>query len=347
MEAGSPAATAASLKAGQWIDSINGRVMKDMDPRVILGDIIAKAEATDGVVKLVVRDDEKGPARAVDIRIPVYAEHLQNTMYNNVWGGKGIGAYPYMAGGHMNAAGVHCLTFLLLAKECGVDVDEHTLQGSLRHFYRFAGHGNVSYGDGLPERSFVDNWYATDFDAAAAGWQKGHAPFGQNNGELTPLKENCTDPQCGCSIPPKTLWEKEVLMMRQTFNLPDLKEGHRYRLVLGGASHAFSGEGYSIYVNGNQFAQADGGFFKRGGLRGEILCSDWLSAFEKGKVSIWKSPGATTKSWCRYRNWTSGALSCSRAVTGKRKNKRESKNEHMHEKNFGMAGRGDCWSISG
>jgi hypothetical protein len=36
-------------------------------------------------------------------------------------------------------------------------VDELTLQESLKQFYRFAGRGNVAYGDQLPEMSFVDN----------------------------------------------------------------------------------------------------------------------------------------------------------------------------------------------
>ena len=39
------------------------------------------------------------------------------------------------------------VTTLLLAKQCGVQVDEKTLLGSLKHFYRFAGHGGVPYGD--------------------------------------------------------------------------------------------------------------------------------------------------------------------------------------------------------
>jgi hypothetical protein len=132
----------------------------------------------------------------------------------------------------------------------------------------------------------MENWFAEDFDPAAAGWKKGHAPFGQNNGKLAPLKANCTHPQCRCGVPPKTLWEKEVLLMRQTFELPELKEGRRYRLVLGGATHAFTGEGYALYVNGKLFSQAKSGFFKRGGSRGQILWSDRLPEFEKGKVTI-------------------------------------------------------------
>jgi C-terminal processing protease CtpA/Prc len=45
VEEGSPAAATGKLKKGQLIDSINGRILEDVDPRRILGDIIAKAEA--------------------------------------------------------------------------------------------------------------------------------------------------------------------------------------------------------------------------------------------------------------------------------------------------------------
>ena len=85
------------------------------------------------------------------------ADSLSRTIYNGSWMGRGSASYSYMGGGHLNAAGLHAVTFLLLAKECGVDVDEHTLQSSLFHIYRFAGHGNVSYGDHMPERGFTGN----------------------------------------------------------------------------------------------------------------------------------------------------------------------------------------------
>jgi hypothetical protein len=259
VEEGSPAAETGKLKKGQLIDSINGRVMENMDPRQILGDIIAKAEASGGLVKFMIRADKDAKPAEVVVTIPVlgaysktwplnckksdrivremaeylkksgangmgmgtlfllstgdesdltfvrsrmqamatenedktelgghtwnigysapafceyylrtgdtsvlhtirlYADGLKRTIYNNAWGGRGIGSYNYMAGGHMNAAGVHAVTFLQLAKACGVDVDETTLQRSLKHFYRYAGHGAVAYGDGLPEATYTDN----------------------------------------------------------------------------------------------------------------------------------------------------------------------------------------------
>ncbi len=85
------------------------------------------------------------------------ADSLSRTIYNGSWMGRGAANYGYMAGGHLNAAGLHAVTFLVMAKECGVDVDEHTLQTSLLHVYRFAGHGNVPYGDHLPEGGFAAN----------------------------------------------------------------------------------------------------------------------------------------------------------------------------------------------
>lgn len=98
--------------------------------------------------------------------IKLVADHAAWDMYNNGWahgtyqGRRGRDAhmaFPYMGGGHINACGVHVVTFLLLAKECGVEIDEPTLQASFKHFMRFACRGNVPYGDGIPEQSFVDN----------------------------------------------------------------------------------------------------------------------------------------------------------------------------------------------
>ena len=260
IEEGSPAAATGQLKKGQIIESINGTILRDRDPRVILGNIITDAEANGGKLKMMVKNDPKAPAKQVIVKIPALgsysktwplncqkserivrnfakfldedatwlddprdvnwgaalfmlstgdpkdlevvkgwfhnkiakdrkgypwdigysglaiceyylktgdksvlpgiksmADELKRTIYNGGWAGRGGAPYRYMAGGHLNAAGVHCVTFLMLAKECGVEVDKHTFDTALKHFYRFAGHGNVAYGDGLPEGGFVDN----------------------------------------------------------------------------------------------------------------------------------------------------------------------------------------------
>ncbi len=66
----------------------------------------------------------------------------------NHWGGAGPG---YVQGGLMNPAGVQVLTTLILARECGVEVNQDTYDKALAYFYRFAGHGGVAYGDQMPE----------------------------------------------------------------------------------------------------------------------------------------------------------------------------------------------------
>lgn len=254
VEEGSPAASTGRLKPGQIIESINGQVLKDIDPRVQIGNLITEIEATDGVVKLMIKDKPKAKASPVEFKIPVMgsysetwpvncaksdrivremaehvrslekwgwgaalfllstgeeedleevrkrfsgklrsegpvgntwsigytgiavceyylrtgdksvlpnikarADYLRDTMYNGSWMGRGGANFKYMAGGHLNAAGVHAVSFLLMAKECGVDVDERTLNEGMTHIYRFAGRGNVAYGDQQPEGGMVDN----------------------------------------------------------------------------------------------------------------------------------------------------------------------------------------------
>lgn len=263
IEEGSPAAATGKFKQGQIIESINGRKLKDIDPRIQLGRIITQAEASDGRIVFRVRDKDDAPVQEVTVQIPVlgvysdtwplncpksarivrnfadylaeqgwgdghcglngpallfllstgedkdlatarrwirktidfyaknpapfknwrigyggvplaeyylrtgdrsilpviqkYADLARDHHYLGGWAHGGTGLFPYMNGGHMNAAGSHVLAFLLLAKECGVEVDEQTLQSSLRQFYRFAGRGLNPYGDQRPEAGFVDN----------------------------------------------------------------------------------------------------------------------------------------------------------------------------------------------
>jgi hypothetical protein len=73
----------------------------------------------------------------------------------------------YVAGGLLNAAGTQLLTTLLLAKQCGAEVDEQTLLNSLRFFYRFVGHGSNPYGDHRPEDGFGSNNGKTEMIALA------------------------------------------------------------------------------------------------------------------------------------------------------------------------------------
>jgi alpha-galactosidase len=134
----------------------------------------------------------------------------------------------------------------------------------------------------------MENWFAADFDAAKAGWKKGLPPFGQLDGKLDPLGECERTGGCGCGEKPNTLWDKEVLMLRGTFDIPPLEDGHRYRLVVGGSNHVMSGEGYAIYANGKLLAESKDGVPNRAGgqPRGGHVYADLRGEFKGGKVAL-------------------------------------------------------------
>ena len=150
----------------------------------------------------------------------------------------------------------------------------------------------VTYPEGM------ENWFAPDFNAKKAGWKSRLPPFGQLDGKLAPLSGSCNTPFCGCGETPKTLWEKEVLLVRGAFEIPPLKEGHRYRLVVGGSAHVNAGEGYAIYVNGKLLAQSSSGVGRRQGgqPRGGHIYNDFRDEFQDGKVTI------AATSFLRYNN---------------------------------------------
>lgn len=79
IEDGSPAAATEELKPGQFILSINGSPLKEIDPRIQLGNIITQAEATDGKVTLMVADKPDGEPRKVVVQIPVLGA------YSDTW----------------------------------------------------------------------------------------------------------------------------------------------------------------------------------------------------------------------------------------------------------------------
>ena len=132
----------------------------------------------------------------------------------------------------------------------------------------------------------MENWFAPDFDAKKAGWKSGEAPFGVE-------KDTVKYPEWyGPSkrTSPKTVCEKDVLLLRQSFDLPPLKEGYRYRIIVGGSVHANSGEGYAIYVNGKPLAESKAGVVawrREGGKpRGGHVWPGFRDEFKGGKVTI-------------------------------------------------------------
>ena len=241
VEKDSPADKTGKIHKDQIIESINGIVMKDTDPRIILGNIITQAEATDGIIDLKIKEvgnvrvqipvmgaysptwpvncpksdkivrnladliaKETAPSwgsvlfmlstgenkdlevvknwmrgietigdmnwekgykgiglceyylrtgdQAVLPVIKKMSEELKENMYLGGWSGRDKPAqFTYSTGsGQVHASGMHCMTFLLLAQLCGVDVDEYMFNESLKQFYRFGGRGNVAYGNGYP-----------------------------------------------------------------------------------------------------------------------------------------------------------------------------------------------------
>ncbi|MDT8389112.1 MAG: DUF6288 domain-containing protein [Lentisphaeria bacterium] len=133
IEDGSPAAKTGKLKKGQIIESVNGQGYKGP-----------------GLCEYYLRTGDK----SVLPLIKQMTDEIREYMFNGGWSGRGKAGFSY---GQLNAAGVHCVTFLLMAKYCGVDVDDYMLQTSLRQFFRFSGRGTVPYGDSFPENGYRDN----------------------------------------------------------------------------------------------------------------------------------------------------------------------------------------------
>jgi len=139
----------------------------------------------------------------------------------------------------------------------------------------------------------MENWFAADFDPKAAGWKTGHAPFGSTGGKLE-FAGRCDADYCDCSSPLKTLWEKEVLMMRAGIELPPLKDGHAYRILVGGRSHVNAGDGSDLWIDGKRMeARRKGdpslsGVGKRQGGKpwGIIIDDSFRSDFEDGEIIL-------------------------------------------------------------
>jgi hypothetical protein len=139
---------------------------------------------------------------------------------------------------------------------------------------------------GLPFPIGMENWFAPDFDAKKAGWRSGAAPFGLAKDPVSyptwygPSKH----------VAARTIIDQDVLLLRQTFELPPLKDGYRYRIRVGGSAHANSGEGYAIYVNGKLLAESKGGITawrREGGKpRGGHVWADFRQEFKDTKVLI-------------------------------------------------------------
>jgi len=134
----------------------------------------------------------------------------------------------------------------------------------------------------------LDDWFKPSFDPVKAGWKSGLQPFGAFNGKPETKPGGCPLDFCRHGEPVKTFWEKEVLMLRGTFEFPKFKEGQRYELRLGGMSHVGAGEGGRIYVNGKLFLENKTKVDKRAGAKpfGGHIDRNWWPDFQNGKTEI-------------------------------------------------------------
>jgi len=132
----------------------------------------------------------------------------------------------------------------------------------------------------------IENWFTPGFDPAKAGWRKGQVPFGQYQGKV--VTDAKPRGRFSCPDPMRTLWDKEVLLVRGTFRLPPFKPGHLYRIVIGTGSYVGAGDGYRLYLNGKQLVEVKEGIGRNmgGTLRGAFITKEFLDEFGNGPVTL-------------------------------------------------------------
>ncbi|MDB4756323.1 DUF6288 domain-containing protein [Mariniblastus sp.] len=139
----------------------------------------------------------------------------------------------------------------------------------------------------------MEQWHASAFNPARAGWKTGKSPFGNYDGKLplrpiTKCSAGCIGPDCYGATQVNTLWEKEVLLMHGTFKIPPLKAGYRYRIRVNDGEHVGAGGGHIIYINGKQLIECKQGNGRgSGGLpKGAYITKDFLDDLKRGEVTI-------------------------------------------------------------
>lgn len=133
----------------------------------------------------------------------------------------------------------------------------------------------------------MEGWMDPQFDAAQAGWKRGVGPFGES-AEKVVLPEWAAQRIAGRV--PKTLLENDVLLMRQTVELPPLRDGYRYRIRVAGSIRNNMGEGFAIYVNGRLLAENHEGVLawrRQGGVpRGVLILPEHRELFKDGRITL-------------------------------------------------------------
>jgi hypothetical protein len=107
-------------------------------------------------------------------------------------------------------------------------------------------------------------------------------------GPVSKCSETCVGPECYGALKVNTLWEKEVLLIRGTYPIPPLKDGHRYRVRVNHRGHVGNGGGFGIYINGRKLIENDGCIGRNGGKKayGAFITQEFLDEFKGGEVTI-------------------------------------------------------------
>jgi hypothetical protein len=134
----------------------------------------------------------------------------------------------------------------------------------------------------------MENWFMPDFDPVKAGWKKGQPPFGQLEGKLVTDSLERRNPDCRATGPMRTLWDKEVLLVRGTFQFPPLKPGHLYRVRIESGQNVGSGDGYQLYLNGKPMDEVKAGVGRGAGgrPRGVVVNGEFAAEFANGPVTL-------------------------------------------------------------
>ncbi|MBK1876472.1 DUF6288 domain-containing protein [Pelagicoccus mobilis] len=94
------------------------------------------------------------------IVLPKLKAFVDDAFDRDANGGWGHWDYPspgYVGSGLVNAAGGSVFVGIVLARECGVEMEDEDFEKTLRYFYRFAGYGGPEYGDHRPNPGGANN----------------------------------------------------------------------------------------------------------------------------------------------------------------------------------------------
>jgi hypothetical protein len=143
VEEGSPAAATGKLKAGQIVETINGQSLKDIDPRIQLGKILAHAESTDGVIQFTI----KGEVHPIIVKVPVLGSYSKTWPLNCAKSDKIVRqAADYIASpeGNKGLANIGMLFLLSTGEEKDLEVVRQWARTEPAHSYAwYLGYGGI------------------------------------------------------------------------------------------------------------------------------------------------------------------------------------------------------------